>query len=112
MWNEEFERGMLYGTGLMIVNLLVGFIATIALAAPMIGVIAGSGAFLELGVLLILGGCLMSRQPLKDEDRYKEDGSPVSTWKLALLGRQAIATGVFLFIYALVIAIIGLFIVI
>jgi hypothetical protein len=112
MWNEEFERGMLYGTGLMILNLLIGFVATIVLATPMIGVIAGSGAFLELGVLLILGGCLMSRQPLKDEDRYKEDGSPVSTWRLALLGRQAIVTGVFLFIYALVIAVIGLFIVI
>ena len=112
MWNEEIERGMIYGTGLMVINIFLGFVATLLLATPMIGTIAGGGAFLEMGIFLILGGCLMARQPLKDEDRYNEDGSPVSTWKMALIGRQILAAGIFLFIYAAVIAIIGLFVVI
>ncbi len=112
MWEKDFERGMIIGTGFMITNLLIGFIATIVLVTPMTGAIAGGGAFLEMGIFLILGACLMSRQPLKDEDRYKEDGSPKTSWKMAIIGRQLIFTGIFLFTFAAIIAIISLFIVI
>ncbi len=52
----------------------------------------------------MLGGCMLSRQPLKDEDRYQEDGTPTSGWRIALIGRKMIATAIFLFIYAAAIA--------
>ena len=112
MWETDFERGMIIGTGLMIANLLVGLIATIILATPMTSTIAGGAAFLEMGLLLIIGGCLMSRQPLKDEDRYNEDGSPRPSWKIAIIGRRMIFAGIFLFTYAAIISIISLFVVI
>ncbi|MCJ7818079.1 MAG: hypothetical protein MUP60_04450 [Candidatus Thorarchaeota archaeon] len=109
MWKKDLERGMIFATGFMIINLLIGFIATIVLATPMTGSVSAGGAFLEMGILLMIGGCLMSRQPLKDDDRHTEDGSPTSAWKMALIGRQIIFTGFFLFLYAGIITIISIF---
>ncbi|TFH10698.1 MAG: hypothetical protein E4H14_02010 [Candidatus Thorarchaeota archaeon] len=110
IWKKDLERGMMIGTGFMVINLFIGFLATIALAIPMTGVVSNGGAFLEMGIFLMLGGCLMSRQPLKNEARYDENGAPASTWKLAIIGRQMIFAGVFLFLYAAIIAIISLYI--
>lgn len=109
MWKNDLERGMIFATGIMIINLLIGFIATIFLASPMTGSFSAGSAFLEMGVLLMIGGCLMSRQPLKDEDRYSDDGSPTSAWKMALFGRQIIFTSVFLFLYAGIVTLITMF---
>ncbi|MHA1666610.1 MAG: hypothetical protein ACTSW7_04495, partial [Candidatus Thorarchaeota archaeon] len=33
----------------------------------------------EFGVMLIIGACLMGRQPLEDEKRYDEDGNPTKS---------------------------------
>ena len=110
MWEKDLERGMLIATGLMIINMVVGFIATLVLATPMLGLVSGGGAFLEMGLFLILGGCMMSRQPLKDEARHNEDGSPTSIWKVAILGKQIVIAGFLLFIFAVIIATISVFV--
>ncbi len=109
MWRKDLERGGIIGTGFMIIDLFIGFIATIAFATPVTGSVSAGAAFLEMGILLIMGGCMMSRQPLKDEDRYDEEGNPTSTWKLAMIGRQLIFASLFLFIYASLLAIISLY---
>ena len=44
---------------------------------------------LEFGILLIIGACLMSRQPLDDDKRYDEEGNPTKSWEYALLGQKA-----------------------
>ncbi len=46
MWKDDFESGMLIGTGLMAVNLILGFVSTILLATTLTSLIAGTGAFL------------------------------------------------------------------
>jgi len=109
MWRKDLEHGVIIGTGFMIINLFIGFIVTIASAVQMTGSVSASAAFLEMGIFLILGGCMMSRQPLKDEDRYDNDGNPTSTWKLAMIGRQLLFASLFLFIYAALLAIISIY---
>ena len=54
---------------------------------------------LEFGSLLILGGCLMARQPLEDENRYDESGEPVTSWRWALRGRMLLIMSIFTFLY-------------
>ena len=109
MWRRDLERGLIIGTGFMIINLFFGFIATLALATMLTGSVSGGAAFLEMGIFLIIGGCMMSRQPLKDEDRYDKEGNPKSTWKIAMIGRQFLFASMFLFIYAALMAIISLY---
>jgi hypothetical protein len=110
MWRTDLERGLIIGTGFMIINLFIGFLATLVYATLMTGSVSGGAAFLEIGFFLILGGCMMSRQPLKDEDRYDKEGNPTSTWRIALIGRQLLFASLFLFIYAALIAIISFYI--
>ena len=110
MWEKDLERGVLIATALMIVNLFIGFITTIAVATPSTATTAGSIAFLEIGLFLILGGCMMSRQPLKDEDRLDKDGQPTSAWKMAVFGKQILFAAVFLFAYTIIIVTISVFI--
>jgi len=109
MWRKDLERGGIIGTGFMVINLFIGFLATIAIAAPMTGSVSASAAFLEMGIFLILGGCMMSRQPLKDEDRYDKDGNATNKWRLAMIGRQLLFASLFLFIYAVILAIISFY---
>ena len=89
MQDGELEQASLIATALMAVNLLVGFVSSVA----------GGGAFLEFGLLLITGACLMSRQPLEDKDRYTDDGSYSKVWKMALLGRKLLIAALVLFVY-------------
>ncbi len=51
---------------------------------------------LEFGIFLVLGGCLMARQPLRDEDRYDADGQPVLSWRWAIIGKKLLIASVFL----------------
>ena len=110
MWEKDLERGVIVATGLMIVNLFIGFITTLMVATPSTATTSASIAFLEIGFFLILGGCMMSRQPLKDEERHDSDGQPTSAWKIALIGRQMLFAAVFLFAYAIIVVTISVFI--
>ncbi|MGY5857945.1 MAG: hypothetical protein RTU63_01150 [Candidatus Thorarchaeota archaeon] len=110
MWEKDLERGVIVATALMMVNLFIGFIATIMYATPLTATTSASIAFLEIGFFLIVGGCMMSRQPLKDEDRFDKEGVPTSAWKLALIGRQMLFAGVFLFAFAVIIVTISVFV--
>jgi len=81
-------------------SVLVAVDAGIALAALFAG--ATQNVFftvadltvIEFAVMLMVGGCMMARQPLNDEARYDEDGTPVLAWRAALFGRGLLLTGV------------------
>lgn len=62
----------------------------------------------EFGVLLILGACLMSRQPLDDDKRYDSDGNPTRAWRYALLGREILLASVFLLAFSGLFYLLGL----
>lgn len=62
--------------------------------------VASNLLFLEFGGSLVIGGCLMSRQPLEDEKRYNEQGEAVTSWRWALRGRLLLIMAFFLLLYA------------
>lgn len=108
MWNDDLERGLLYATLLMSLNITIGFVATLATSLPLIAYAAGTGALIELGLMLIVGGCLMSRQPLQESGRYNEDGTHTSSWRMAIIGRRLLISAVILLLYSMVLGLIGL----
>lgn len=99
MQDGELEQASLIATAFMAVNLLVGFVTALITQTILISSVVSGGAFLEFGLLLITGACLMSRQPLEDKDRYTDDGSYSKAWKIALLGRKLLIAALVLFVY-------------
>ena len=63
----------------------------------------------EFGVMLILGACLMSRQPLDDEKRYDEGGNPTKSWQYAIYGKKVFIVSVFLLAFTGLFYILGIF---
>lgn len=61
----------------------------------------------EFGVLLLVGSCLMARDPLEDEKRYNEDGTPVRAWKYTLIGREVLLVAVVLFVLMILFTLLG-----
>lgn len=107
MWQHDLERGLLIATVLMTINLAIGFAVTIVSEELYMSLIANGGAFIEIAVLLIVGGCLMSRQPLQDMGRLEEDGSYSSAWRIALYGRQMLLAAMILFLYLMILSLVG-----
>ncbi len=54
----------------------------------------------EFGLMLILGACLMSRQPLDDDKRYDSSGNPTRSWRYALLGKKILLASIFLLAFS------------
>jgi len=105
---RDLERGLLIATALMILNLVIGLAAAILTPPTLASTVASGGAFLEVGVLLVAGGCMMSRQPLQNKDRYTENGSISTAWRIALIGRQMLLAAIILFLYSALVAIAGI----
>ncbi|MFW9927501.1 MAG: hypothetical protein ACFFDM_12180 [Candidatus Thorarchaeota archaeon] len=111
MWIEDLEKGLMYSAVLMVINLGVGFAVTLVLQEPLMYFIASGLAFIEIALLLILGGCLMARQPLDDRNRYDSDGNFTKEYKMFRLGRQFLLASVLLFLYMIVLGPISLYLV-
>lgn len=62
----------------------------------------------EFGVMLLLGACLMSRQPLDDEKRLDADGNPTKSWRYSLLGKKILLASIFLLAFSGLFFILGL----
>ncbi len=62
--------------------------------------LASNLLFVEFGGSLVIGGCLMARQPLEDEKRYNDQGEAVASWRWALRGRLLMVVAIFLLLYA------------
>jgi len=104
---KEIERALLIATALMSIDLLISFIPLLILQTMLVSTIATGSAFLEFGLLLIIGSCLMSRQPLENKDRYNDDGSLTKTWRMALLGQRLLVAALFLLLYLIAVSIAG-----
>ena len=62
----------------------------------------------EFGVMLIVGACLMGRQPLDNEKRYDAEGNPTKSWRFALIGKKILITSVFLLAFTGLFFLLGL----
>jgi hypothetical protein len=59
---------------------------------------------IEFAFLLVLGGCMMSRQPLREEN---EDETPSKAQNMYQLGRKFLVTSGFVFIFSVLFALIA-----
>ncbi|MFW9957118.1 MAG: hypothetical protein ACFFCT_03515 [Candidatus Odinarchaeota archaeon] len=107
MQQRDIERALLLASALMSMNLLIGFVSTLVVQTTLMSIVAQGIAFLEFGLLLVMGSCLMSRQPIENKDRYNDDGSHTTSWRIALIGRQMLLAATFLFLYFLILSIIS-----
>ncbi|NWF95577.1 MAG: hypothetical protein HXY34_05505 [Candidatus Thorarchaeota archaeon] len=69
--------------------------------------IASDALFLEFGVMLVLGACFMSREPISEAARQKADGTPTTSWRLSQLGKKILYSTVFVFLFGLLFVIVG-----
>jgi hypothetical protein len=87
-----------------IVLALVGFLAN-----PNVLVLYTASNFLllEFAILLIMGGCMAAREPLQDEDKYDEDGTPSTGHRMASIGKKMLLTSVFVLLYGALFVLFG-----
>ena len=104
---RDLQRGLLVATLYTTLLVALGLIATLILQAPAFSNTVSAGSFLGSGISLLVGACLMSRQPLRDEDRLKPDGSHTFSWRMALIGKQLMIAALFILLYGIAISLIG-----
>ena len=98
---REILESLTYSSFLAVIDIAIGFILFLLNNEVSVFYTTANFLILEFGVFLILGGCLLSRQPLEDEKRYNETGEPVTTWKLAMIGKKLLISSVFLILLAM-----------
>lgn len=86
---------------LALVDIIIGFISY--LINPSFGMLSTTSTFLfiEFALMLIVGGCMMAREPLEDEKKFAPDGNPVVGWRMTLIGRKILLGGAFAFLFSL-----------
>jgi hypothetical protein len=89
---------------IIVVDLLFGLVVLLGLANASLFLVVSNALTIEFGAMLIIGGCLMARQPLMDEKRYDSSGKPTAAWRFALLGKQVLLSSIFLLLFALMFA--------
>ena len=91
---------------IIVVDLLFGLFTMLVLAGVSLFLVVSNALMIEFGAMLIIGGCLMARQPLMDEKRYDSSGKPSTAWRFALLGKQVLLSSIFLLLFALLFALV------
>lgn len=108
MWKSEFLMGLAIATFSIFTMASVGLLVSFVLQAAVFGYVVSFISFLGTGIFLMLGGCLYARQPLDDEMKYKDDGTPTPSWQRALFGVRLMIASVFLFLYGLLLSFISI----
>ncbi len=99
------------GSVVAVVNVFVALL--LFLIDPTVLVIrtASNFLFVEFAIMLIIGGCLMSREPLSDVTDNASDANrgvhDVTFYKMAQLGRKLLLTSLFVFIFGALFALAG-----
>ncbi len=105
----ELLRGTwIIASFLAFINIIIALAIHIATSTNFDFFTAANLMIPEFGVLLIIGSCLMARQPLEDEKRYDEEGNPTKSWKYAIIGKKFLLASIFLLAFTGVFFILGL----
>ncbi|MFW9909357.1 MAG: hypothetical protein ACFFEF_12345 [Candidatus Thorarchaeota archaeon] len=103
--NASIMEPLVISSILVVITLLISFLVFLTNASILMLATAASYLLFEFGVMLILGACLMSRQPLDDKKRYDEEGKPVSSWKWTLRGKKILFSSLFVLLFAILFSI-------
>ena len=93
---------------LAFINIIIAIIIHLAFVTNFDFFTAANLMIPEFGVMLIVGSCLMSRQPLDNEKRFDAEGNPTRSWKYALLGKKILLAAVFLLAFSGLFYLLGL----
>ncbi len=91
---------------LAVLDILLALLLLAAFGNVSVFHMASNFLFMEFAGMLIIGGCLMAREPLEDSKRYDDNGNPVMSWRAALKGRKLLGASFFVLVMC------GLFVVI
>ena len=100
-------NSMAIATIITVTDILIGFIAFFLIVGVLIFYVVSNLLIIEFAVMLILGSCLLARQPLNDENRFDENGNPTSAWRIALLGKRIMMSSLFVAMFAVLFLFLG-----
>ena len=95
-------------SGIAMIDVIIAMIITIADPNISLFMTASVYLILEFGVMLILGACFMSRQPLEDDKRFDKQGAPVRSWIWAMRGKKVLISSLFVLMFAICIGGLGM----
>jgi hypothetical protein len=97
-------EAMAMASTLVVIDLILGLILSVSSGTGSVLHHASNLLVLEFGIMLIVGGCLMSRQPLEDKKRYDESGKPTASWRAAMMGRRILTSSMFVLMFSILFA--------
>ena len=92
---------------LAVLDILLALLLLVAFGNVSVFYTASNFLFTEFAGMLIIGGCLMARQPLEDSNRYDDNGNPVMSWRVALIGRKLLGASLFVLVFSGLFGILG-----
>jgi len=99
-------EAMTLASVLAVLDILFALLLLAAFGNVSIFYTASNFLFTECAGMLIIGGCLMAREPLEDSKRYDDNDNPVMSWRAALMGKKLLGASFFVLVLS------GLFVVI
>lgn len=84
---------------IVMIDMIIAMIIILADPTASLFLTVSGYLILEFGLMLILGTCFMSRQPLEVEKRFDEQGAPVRSWIWAMRGRKVLFASIFVLIF-------------
>ena len=101
-------RGIRWATILMSFILVIGIMGSVIMQLYIFRYAVEVLTFAMTGLLLFVGGCMYARQPLEDSKRYDDEGNPMRSWRVALMGLSLMVASVILFLYGFLFTIISI----
>lgn len=92
---------------LAVLDILLALLLLVAFGNVSVFYTASNFLFAEFAGMLIIGGCLMARQPLEDSKRYDDTGNPVKSWRSALIGKNLLGASLFVLVLSGLFGILG-----
>ncbi len=89
-------------------NVIIALAIHVSTSTPFDFFTAANVMIPEFGVMLIVGSCLMSRQPLDNEKRFDAEGNPTKSWRYAIIGKKVLLAAFFLLAFTGFFYILGL----
>ncbi len=106
-YRKTLLESLAFSSILAIITIGISFPVLFFVEAASIFGLVSNLLLLEFASLLIVGGCLMARQPLEDDKRFDSSGEPVAAWRWALRGRLLLIMSIFVLLYAILFGLIS-----
>ncbi len=103
-------KAMTLASVLAVLDILLALLLLAAFGNVSIFHTTSNFLFAEFAGMLIIGGCLMAREPLEDSKRYDDNGHPVMSWRAALMGRKLLGASFFVLVLSGLFGILGIYI--